>query len=303
MCSYDYADLRAMLTIRSFELTVLDLFSKALIRGTTHTCLGQEYVPVAMSNFISDQDFVISNHRGHGHFLSLFNDVEGLLGEIIGREGAVCKGIGGSQHIFHKNFMSTGVQGEGIAVGVGIAWSFMHTSKDHVCFVYIGDGTFGRGAVYESLNLACLMKLPIVIIVENNGIAMTTFQKDNMSGTIEARVKAFGANYILQESHDVGRIRTALEHPVAEVRSGSGPLVVEFITERVAAHSKGDDTRDKAELEAIKKRYWYNVCAKNNPEFLAACEEEIKEKMNRTLFTVMQKNPEVWEDYEKRICP
>ncbi len=298
MCSYDLNDLKAMLMIRNFELTVLDLFSIGHIKGTTHTCLGQEYIPVAMKKFISNYDFVISNHRGHGHFLSLFGDVEGLLSEITGREGAVCKGIGGSQHILYRNFMSTGVQGEGIAVGVGISWSFKHAGKDNICFVYVGDGTFGRGTVYESLNLACLMKLPMVIVVENNGIAMTTHQEDNMSGTIEGRVRAFDANYILLESHDVGTIRETLDKPISEVRAGLGPLVVEFKTERVAAHSKGDDTRDKEECERIRNRYWYNIYAKNNPDLLTVCEEEVKSDIKRTLSKVMQKKPEVWSDYE-----
>ena len=300
MYCYEREDLKSMLTIRNFELTVLDLFSKGLIKGTTHTCLGQEYIPVALKKFISDDDFVISNHRGHGHFLAMFGDTEGLLSEITGRKGAVCKGIGGSQHILHKNFMSTGVQGEGIAVGTGVAWTFKCDGRGRICYVYIGDGTFGRGTVYESLNLACLMKLPMVVAVENNGIAMTTYREDSMSGTIEDRVKAFGAGYIYLESKDVGKIRETIEKPISEVSAGSGPLVLEFKTERVAAHSKGDDSRSKEECEAVRKRYWYNVYAGINPDLLAACEEEVRSDMERTLSRVMEKEPEVWSDYEER---
>jgi pyruvate dehydrogenase E1 component alpha subunit len=234
--------------------------------------------------------------------LSLTGDVEGLLSEITGREGAVCKGVGGSQHILHRNYMSTGVQGEGIAVGTGIAWSFKYSGKESICFVYIGDGTFGRGTVYESLNMACLMKLPMVIIVENNGIAMTTYQKDNMSGTIEGRTMAFDASYIMLECNDAVKIRETLEKPITEVRAGSGPLVIEFKTERVSAHSKDDDSRSKEECEGIHNRYWYNIYAKNNPDFLAACEEEVKSDMKQILSRIMEKKPEVWSDYEVRKC-
>lgn len=299
MDTYNQDDLKTMIMIRNFELTVLDLFSKGIVKGTTHTCLGQEYIPVSIRPFILDTDFVISNHRGHGHYLALSEDIEGLLSEITGKEGAVCNGIGGSQHIFYNNFMSTGIQGEGIAVGSGIAWSYKHRCCDSICYVYIGDGTFGRGTVYESLNIASLHSLPLVIIVENNAIAMTTPQKANMAGTISARVKAFGCSYMEIESHNTDEIRRILEKPIENVRTGCGPLVVEFKTERIAAHSKGDDTRTKEEIEFLNDRYWYNVCAKESPELLLKCEKEVNKYIDDTLKKVMLKESGVWNEYEK----
>ena len=101
-----------MLLIRHFEWTVLELFGAGLIAGTTHTCLGQEYVPVALNPLLREADMVFSNHRGHGHYLARYPDPTGLLAEIMGREGAVCGGSGGSQHLFRPGFLSTGVQGE-----------------------------------------------------------------------------------------------------------------------------------------------------------------------------------------------
>src|SRR5690242_11518001 len=92
-------DLELLLLIRHFEQAVLDLFSKGMLNGTTHTCIGQEYIPVAIKPLLHDGDFEFSNHRGHGHYLARFDDPEGLLAEIMGREGAVCHGVGGSQHI------------------------------------------------------------------------------------------------------------------------------------------------------------------------------------------------------------
>ena len=88
-----------LLEIRNFEKKLLELFDKGKINGTTHTCIGQEEVPVSVMRNIIEGDYIFSNHRGHGHYLAKFNDMEGLFCEIIGKNGAVCNGVGGSQHI------------------------------------------------------------------------------------------------------------------------------------------------------------------------------------------------------------
>lgn len=101
-------DLESLLGIRHFENLLLRMFAEGRLNGTTHTCLGQEYVPVSLAPLL-DGDHVLSNHRGHGHYLALFRDPAGLLAEIMGRAGAVCSGVGGSQHIRRDGYLSTGV--------------------------------------------------------------------------------------------------------------------------------------------------------------------------------------------------
>jgi pyruvate dehydrogenase E1 component alpha subunit len=300
MYSYSEEDLKKMLLIRNVELAILDLFSEGLVKGTAHTCLGQEYIPVSLSPFMVKDDFIISNHRGHGHYLSLSGDVEGLLSEIMDKDGAVCNGIGGSQHILHRNFMSTGIQGEGIAVSTGIAWTYKYSRSKNICYIYIGDGTFGRGTVYESLNLAALHRLPLVVIVENNGIAMTTHIKDNMAGSIEGRAKAFGIDYLFVESHNPEEIRQMIENSISRVRTFGGPLVIEFKTQRISAHSKGDDTRTKEEIEEIQEQYWYNCFKRENPELLKKCEEEVILEVETILERIKKKSSGRWDDFEKR---
>src|SRR5689334_8304059 len=99
-------DLELLLLIRHFEEALLRLFQAGRLSGTTHTCLGQEHVPVAVMPLLRDDDFVFSNHRGHGHYLARFDDPDGLLAEIMGREGGVCRGVGGSQHIRRGRYFS-----------------------------------------------------------------------------------------------------------------------------------------------------------------------------------------------------
>ncbi len=249
-------DLELMLLIRHFELALLDLFGRGALNGTTHTCLGQEAVPVAVSGLLRDDDHVFSNHRGHGHYLARFQDPEGLLAEIMGRAGAICGGVGGSQHIRRPGYLSTGVQGESLPVAVGTALHLARTAPGALVCAYIGDGTWGEGAVYEALNLAALWRLPLLVVVENNGIAQSTPTSAQMAGTIAGRAAAFGIRHIGIDTGDVPAIRALLGPALDGVRAGA-PLVAEFGTHRLGPHSKGDDTRS---AEAIRDAYdhdWY----------------------------------------------
>ncbi|MEV4140095.1 thiamine pyrophosphate-dependent dehydrogenase E1 component subunit alpha [Dactylosporangium sp. NPDC049742] len=251
------ADLRMLLLIRHFELALLDLFARGLVHGTTHTCLGQEPVPVALSALLHDDDFQLSNHRGHGHYLARFDDPAGLLAEILGRDGAVNLGVGGSQHLKRGRFLTTGVQGAGVPVAAGTALHLSRHEPGRIACVHIGDGTWGEGAVYEALNLAALWRLPLVVAVEHNGIAQSTPTADQLAGTIAGRAAAFGIPHLHVPCEDVTAMRSLLAGPLQRVRDGGGPLVVEFATHRLGPHSKGDDPRPAAELDRLRARDWY----------------------------------------------
>lgn len=249
-------DLELMLLIRSFETKVLDLFAAGKIAGTTHTCLGQEYIPVALRTEITDGDYLFSNHRGHGHYLARFQDCHGLLAEILGRVGAVCNGVGGSQHILRGRYLSTGVQGESVPVAVGAAMRLKRTEPGCIAVAHIGDGTWGEGAVYEGLNMAALWQLPLLVVVENNGISQSTPTTLNMAGSVAGRARAFGIDYQLVTGTDIESIRSLLAPLINVVRKESRPLVVEFRTVRLGPHSKGDDTRSPAELAQLRQQDW-----------------------------------------------
>jgi acetoin:2,6-dichlorophenolindophenol oxidoreductase subunit alpha len=250
-------DLALMLLIRHFEQAVLDLFGQGKLHGTTHTCLGQEYIPVALASLLDDRDYVFSNHRGHGHYLARFEDPYGLLAEVMGREGSVCCGVGGSQHLFRGRYLSTGVQGQSVPVAAGAALHLKRHEPGRVAVVHVGDGTWGEGAVYEALNMASLWSLPLVVIVENNGIAQSTPATCHTAGTIAGRVAAFGVGYWGTGSCDISQLRAGLAPLLDQVRRTSRPLVAEFVTSRLGPHSKGDDTRTAAELDRIREADWY----------------------------------------------
>jgi TPP-dependent pyruvate/acetoin dehydrogenase alpha subunit len=262
----DEQDLELMLAIRHFELRLLDLFEQGVLNGTTHTCLGQEYIPVALQPLLRDDDFVFSNHRGHGHYLARFADQEGLLAEIMGRDGAVCGGVGGSQHIFRGSYLSTGVQGESLPAAVGVALHFRRVGRGNLALAYIGDGTWGEGAVYEALNMAQLWRVPLLVVVENNEIAQSTPRSAHMAGTIAGRAAAFGIRYAHVGGCDVAAIRARLRPLIDDLRREPAPLVVEFTTQRLGPHSKGDDSRPAAEIRAAAGQDWYELLAGRHPD-------------------------------------
>ncbi|MEU8271622.1 thiamine pyrophosphate-dependent dehydrogenase E1 component subunit alpha [Sphaerisporangium sp. NPDC049002] len=284
-------DLERLLLIRHFELTLLELFERGALNGTTHTCLGQEHIPVALSPLLGEDDFVFSNHRGHGHFLARYPDPHGLLAEIMGREGALCGGVGGSQHIYHERFLSTGVQGESLPVAVGVALRLKRTTHGGLACAYIGDGTFGEGSVYEALNMAQLWRAPLLVVVENNGIAQSTPTAAQLAGTVAARAEAFGIRHQRFAGVDLAWIRDELGPLVTAVRQTSGPLVVEFAAHRIGPHSKGDDTRSEQERLHAERSGWHRAYAEAFPEQFARIDARQRELVARVATEVAARPP------------
>jgi 2-oxoisovalerate dehydrogenase E1 component len=242
------------LLIREAEQTLLKMFSEGLLSGTTHTCIGQELCQMAVVRALDDpDDIILSNHRNHGHFLTYTGDFRGLLAEVMGREAGACGGIGGSQHLAYGGFHSNGVQGGMTAIGIGHGLALKMRGSRGIVTTLIGDGTLGQGLVYESLNLASVWRLPVLFVVENNGIAQTTPTELTTSGDLEARGKAFG--FETWRFEDAGPdFLERVEEVVAAVRASRRPGFLVVDTERMGPHSKGDDLRDPAEIEAIQRR-------------------------------------------------
>jgi 2-oxoisovalerate dehydrogenase E1 component len=240
--------------IRGTETLLLDLFSKGQLSGTTHTCLGQEFCQMAVVRALRhDDDAVLSNHRNHGHFLTYSGDFTGLVAEVMGRQGGVCGGRGGSQHMAFRHFHSNGVQAgmTGIAVGLGRALEMAGSAG--IVAVMVGDGTLGEGLLYESMNLAAVWPAPVLFVVECNGIAQTTDTANTVGGDVLARGAAFGLAARRVSDADPALWQTAAEM-VALVRTTRRPGFLVIDTRRLGPHSKGDDMRSVAEIAAIRAR-------------------------------------------------
>lgn len=248
------ASLRRALQIRRVEERLLSLFSEGKLNGTVHTCIGQEWVGVAVAGALREDDYVFSNHRGHGHYLARTGDVAGLIAEVMGKRTGACSGIGGSQHLHASRYFSNGVQGGMVPVATGVALDAKLSGADNLSVVFVGDGTLGEGALYEALNIAARWELPLLVVLENNGYAQSTSARTTTAGSVEGRATALGLSYRRGDTWDPKALLRDAHAVVGAVRRSGQPLLWEIETYRLRAHSKGDDNRDRKEIESFQQR-------------------------------------------------
>lgn len=240
-----------LLTIREFDSLLLDQFKTGLFPGTTHTSLGQEANAVGVLSHLAEKDIVVSNHRCHGHFLAYGGDPQALFAELMGKPSGVCGGVGGSQHLHWRNFYSSGVQGGTVAMAAGMSLAEKRVGSGAIVVDFMGDGTLGEGIVYECLNMISLWQLPVMVVLENNGIAQTTPSRLALAGDIRMRFEAFGIPAVELDSSDILDILPAAKELIDQVRSKCAPRALILSTARLGAHSKGDDTRTLVELDRL----------------------------------------------------
>ena len=245
-----------ILTIRIVEESLLDLFAKGEIQGTTHTYIGMEATAVGViANLNNKKDYILSNHRNHGHYIAFGGKLKPFFAELLGREGALCEGKGGSQHIHHNNFFSYGILGGTVPIACGIALAQkINNNSTSLVTIFLGDGAFGEGIVYEALNMASLWNLNILFVVENNNIAQTTEIKINTAGKLENRLKAFGIKTNFLRSTDVEEINFLSKKVISEIKNKNKCQALVIENQRLGPHSKGDDSRTSEELNQLKKK-------------------------------------------------
>ncbi len=242
---------RRLQFLRRFEQSLLDLFETGALNGTTHACVGQEADAVAVIEHLREGDHIFSNHRCHGHFLAWTGDAYGLMCEIMGKEDGVCRGIGGSQHLCAPGFKSNGIQGGIVPAAAGIALANrLGGDASALSVVFIGDGTLGEGAVYETLNLAKLWQLPLLVVLEDNGWSQSTPSEVNLAGSMRGRFEAFDIPTFEIDSTDVEAIDELAAKAIGHARESQGPAALIIHTYRLCHHSKNDDNRPEAEVAA-----------------------------------------------------
>lgn len=244
---------RSMLSIRRFEETILEQFKSGLFSGTTHTSMGQEANAVGVISQMLPENVIVTNHRCHGHYLAYGGDMRALFAELMGRSTGICGGRGGSQHIHWRNLYSNGVQGGIVPIAAGMALAEKRKGKDVSVTVFIGDGTFGEGVIYEAFNIASLWQLPLLIVVENNHIAQTTPSEMAIAGSLYKRFEAFGIPVVELDTSDVLEISSEAAQLFAEIHENSSPRALILNTARFGPHSKGDDTRSEEEVAQLRQ--------------------------------------------------
>jgi TPP-dependent pyruvate/acetoin dehydrogenase alpha subunit len=235
---------RTMLLIREFESRLDKFFVDGRLHGTTHPCTGQEATAVGACAGIRPSDYVVSNHRGHGHFLAKGGAPTHLMAELFGKATGVSGGRGGSQHMadFSKGFLgSNGITGGGLPIATGAALTLKMQERDQVVLCFFGDGAANQGTFHESVNMAAIWKLPLVLFCENNLYAMSTpFSYACPVGNVADRAAAYAMPGRIIDGNDVCTVIDATREAARYARSGKGPYLVEALTYRHCGHSKSD---------------------------------------------------------------
>ena len=271
-----------MLLIRRFEEKAGQLYGMGLIGGFCHLYIGQEAVVVGMQMAVEDGDEVITSYRDHGHMLATGMEARGVMAELTGRSGGYSRGKGGSMHMFsrEKNFFGGhGIVGAQVSLGVGLAFSNKYRKNDRVSLIYFGEGASNQGQVFESFNLAALMKLPVVFIIENNKYSMgTSVDRASASRDLSQNGSPWGIPGAVVDGMDVAAVKEAADIAVAYCRSGEGPYLLEVKTYRYRGHSMSDPAkyRTREEVQAMRSQHDCIEAARHKLEALGVTEAEFK---------------------------
>ncbi len=246
--------LRTMWRIRVFEERVGELTRANEVHGLVHLSIGQEAVAAGVCGALRPDDVVYSGHRAHGHAIAKGAAVDRVLAELQGREGGLCRGLGGSMHLVdaaHGFYGATGVVGGNVPVALGSALAGRLRGGDQVAVVFFGDGAVQGGIFVESVNLATLWGVPLILVCENNGFAEFT---PRSAHTNVERVSDVVAPYGLEretvDGNDVVAVRDAFAQFLATARGGGGPMLLECLTHRLRGHYEGDPDRYRAAVAA-----------------------------------------------------
>jgi pyruvate dehydrogenase E1 component alpha subunit len=285
-----------MRRIRSFEMTVVDLFARGRIPGFLHTYVGEEAVAAGVCAVLRPDDNIISTHRGHGHLIAKGGKLDLMMAELYGKRTGYCKGKGGSMHIAEPDLGMLGanaIVGAGTAIINGAALSAQYLETDQVAVAFFGDGAANTGTFHEALNLAAVWNLPSIFVCENNGFAESTPRRQHQNiEDVSIRAAAYDMPSIIVDGNNAGDVYRAAKEVVARTRSGGGPTFIEAKTYRMRGHYEGDPQmyRSKGEVarweEKDPLKFWLKemltmgISASAIKEIDAQVEQELKEAVD-----------------------
>jgi pyruvate dehydrogenase E1 component alpha subunit len=232
--------LRKLLTIRLVEQRLAAMRRDNLIGGPVHLGVGQEAVAVGVSEHLRSSDRIFGAHRSHSHVLALGSSIRGLFAEVLGRETGLSRGMGGSMHLWDEPrgfFGSVPIVAGTVPLAVGAGLAAKLSGTDAIGVSYLGDGAMEEGAVQESLNLASILKVPVLFVVENNFFSshmhIRTRQPQNSTARFAA---AHDIPFEVVDGNDVVSVSKAARTLVEHARGGGGPGLIEAVTFRWYGH-------------------------------------------------------------------
>lgn len=241
---------KTMNEIRFFEEKVHKIFSDGQIPGFVHLYVGEETVATGVMSQLTDDDYITSTHRGHGHAIAKGCDLNGMMAEIMGKRDGLGHGKGGSMHVaeIDKGMLgANGIVGGGFGLAIGASISIINQGKDNVAVCFFGDGAANEGTFHEGLNFASILNLPVIFVCENNQFAEgTTHDYASASETIAERASAYNMPGVRVDGMDVLEVYKATQEAVDRAKKGEGPTLIECDTYRKYGHFEGDEQKVKS---------------------------------------------------------
>jgi acetoin:2,6-dichlorophenolindophenol oxidoreductase subunit alpha len=238
---------KQMVSIRSFEEQVNEVYTRALMPGLAHLYSGEEAIAVGICEALRIDDYITSTHRGHGHCLAKGAAPARMFAELLGKEAGYCRGKGGSMHIADPatgNLGANAIVGGSVGIATGAAFAAKTLGNDRVAVCFFGEGALGQGSLYEVMNLAQLWKLPVIYVCENNQYNEYTHFAETTAGTILGRATAFGLEAASVDGQDVRAVNEVATRLINRARSGGGPAFLQCDTYRYSGHHVGDINRE-----------------------------------------------------------
>lgn len=241
---------KTMNEIRFFEEKVHKIFSDGQIPGFVHLYVGEEAVATGVMSQLTDDDYITSTHRGHGHAIAKGCDLNGMMAEIMGKRDGLGHGKGGSMHVaeIDKGMLgANGIVGGGFGLAIGASISIINQGKDNVAVCFFGDGAANEGTFHEGLNFASILNLPVIFVCENNQFAEgTTHDYASASETIAERASAYNMPGVRVDGMNVLEVYQATQEAVERAKKGEGPTLIECDTYRKYGHFEGDEQKVKS---------------------------------------------------------
>ncbi|HEY7771205.1 pyruvate dehydrogenase (acetyl-transferring) E1 component subunit alpha [Longimicrobium sp.] len=295
-----------MLLARRFEEKVAEAYALGKIGGFCHLYIGQEAVAVGAIHAQTPDDYVMTAYREHVHALQCGVTPGAVMAELYGRADGCSKGKGGSMHMFdaEKNYLGGhGIVGGQIPLALGVAWKIKYRQEERVIQVYCGEAAVNQGAFHESLNMAALWKVPMILIVENNRFGMgTAWERASSLYDIYQKATAYAMPSAVADGMDVLDMYRVTKEAVDRARAGGGPTLIEARTYRFVGHSMSDPVsgvyRTKEDVEKEKGndpiRIFADLLARQNilsQEELEQMDEEVK-RVSEESADFAEKSPE-----------
>jgi TPP-dependent pyruvate/acetoin dehydrogenase alpha subunit len=254
-----------MLRIRMVEERIAELYPEQEMRCPVHLCIGQEAVAAGVCANLSRDDYVLSNHRSHAHYLAKGGNLKAMLAELYGKVTGCSGGKGGSMHLvdISVGFLgATPIVGSTVAIAVGAALGTVMQDRHQVTAIFFGDATVEEGAFHESANFAALKKLPVIFVCENNLYSVQSPLSVRQPGNREIFevAKGHGIASYQGDGNDVVQVYQIAKRAINRARKGGGPTFLEFKTYRWREHCGPNDDFNLGYRTESEVRDWQKRC-------------------------------------------